>query len=168
MQKYTKKRKVHYWDTVLKCRVTNKSRTTITIDSTLECSVLECIINYEHLIEVGIHKSISLKSGYWVVDFLLQAKNIKGRKFLSKLLECYGVAMESSTVLLEAKGVQDKNFIDKLTRLCHESPFTAQSLILVGSEGSGFYYEIGDKYYLKPILPLTMFSAKLAQIESLL
>lgn len=168
MQKYTKKRNVHYWDTVLGLEVPSKGKDTITLDSTLERDVYIELLKYSSLINIGIHLPLKFKEGSWIVDFVLQSKGVKGRRFIQYLLNYYGYAGGSGTVFLEVKGVQDKNFLDKMNRLIRESPHTSNSLILVGYEGGGFYHEYGSNFHIKPILPLTMFSLKLAEFSKLL
>lgn len=124
----------------------------ITFDSKLEAKVYRILRLYKNSIEIKVHSPISTG---WKVDFDLLPKNHRGVLLLHKLSQLTGCNYPSR-ILLEVKGILDKNFIKRYKEISG-TPFESQ-LVLVSRECGAIGYKDPNSLsvVVKPIASVTL------------
>lgn len=112
-------------------------------------------------IEIKVHPKVSTYGRTWAVDFALIATNSNAEYLLAALNNKVNNTKFGSLqkLYIEYKGIQDKNFISKMSHFCIQSPLLASTIILVSAEVGAFGCErtIPQGIILKPIVSVNTF-----------
>lgn len=126
----------------------------ITFDSKLEASMYRVLRSYKNLIDIKVHNKINTG---WKVDFDLIPRSYNGVLLLHRL-ECVTGVAYPSRILLEVKGITDKNFIARFGQIVGTN---FENILLLASrqcDAIGYLDPTpGSKRVLtKPIVPITL------------
>lgn len=157
-ERYRYKPQGVYYDKQLNSVVPEKGSNTIFFGSKGEYSLFKELSEIPN-VKLYCHPKIDFGERTWKIDFKIEAQNDTGILFLSKV--CNSINNTSfnqlGTLYFEYKGIQDRNFIDKMKFLANCLPTLSNSLILVGKETSAFGCDNLTTDYqtiVKPIISL--------------
>lgn len=119
-------------------------------DSTLEASLYKILRRYRNVLEIKVHSKIYTG---WKVDFDLYPICSEGVNVLGRLYNFTGQKYPTR-ILIEVKGVIDKNFIKRYGEILGSN--IEQILVLVSDECNAIAYPTVDNIVCKPVVPLKM------------
>ena len=142
----------------------------ITFDSKLEASMYKVLRSYKDLIDIRVHNKISTG---WSIDFDLVPRSYNGVLLLDHLcISLYicnsvsGVVVRyPSRILLEIKGITDRNFVSRLNQIIGTNLDTILLLASDHCDAVGFMDPTpgSSRVLTKPIVPIKLIRDILAE-----
>lgn len=161
---YTKIKSTGIWhDTVKNCRVPLKTANSLYFPSKSEYEVYlylhaEC---QSEDIKLKVHPKVGVYGRSWVIDFALVSTNMVGARKLALINNQINHTKFDylERIYIEYKGIQDDNFIDKMTHFCKQSPTLASTISLISNSTSAFGCEnlLSKGIITKPIVSVPTF-----------
>lgn len=124
----------------------------ITFDSKLEASMYRILRSYKNLIDIRVHNKISTG---WKVDFDLYPRSYNGVLLLDRL-SCVTGVRYPSRILLEVKGIMDRNFLARYKQIIGTNLETILLLASDHCDAIGYMDPTPGSYKVitKPIVPI--------------
>ncbi|MCW5315625.1 hypothetical protein GTQ43_17950 [Nostoc sp. KVJ3] len=122
------------------------------------------------LFDIDIHSTLDFGSVRWKVDFQITARRNQpiANAILAELVNIFHDTTHTSLaqIFIEYKGVQDNNFVGKMTQLASITPMFAKTIILVSDHNTAFgcYDNNRNRFYCHPIISSSLLESKLRQI----
>ncbi|MCW5316176.1 hypothetical protein GTQ43_20860 [Nostoc sp. KVJ3] len=171
-QQYSKVKRVYYdIESGLRSEV-RQSKEQTCFDSTAEFNCYKMISNYfdKALFDIDVHSTLDFGSIRWKVDFQITARRNQpiANAVLAELVNTFHDTTHTSLaqVFIEYKGVQDNNFISKMSQLSSITPMFAKTIILVSDHNTAFgcYDNNRKRFYMHPIVSSNLLESTLRQI----
>ena len=142
----------------------------ITFDSKLEASMYKVLKIYSNLIDIRVHNKISTG---WSIDFDLIPRSYNGVLLLDHLCVSLGICNSvsgvvvryPSRILLEVKGITDRNFVSRFNQIIGTNLETILLLASDHCDAIGYMDPTPDsnKVLTKPIVPIKLIRDILAE-----
>lgn len=152
-----------WYDTLHQVTVSSKRDNCIYFPSKAEYGIYKYLTSaiYNTGIEIKVHPKVSVHGKSWRIDFCLVATKVSALYTLATICNTVNKTefIKLPKLYIEYKGVQDKNFITKMTHFCIQSPTLASTVILISSNVGAFGCEntISKSIMLKPIVSADTF-----------
>ncbi len=150
-------------DTTLDRRVPLKTESCIYFPSKSEYELFlylksQCV---DKDIELKVHPKVGVYGRSWVIDFALISLNRAGARKLALINNQINHTNFDylEKIYIEYKGIQDDNFLDKMSHFCKQSPTLASTISLVSNSTSAFGCEnlLSKGIITKPIVSVPTF-----------
>ncbi|MEH2195672.1 MAG: hypothetical protein V7K98_23940 [Nostoc sp.] len=171
-QQYSKVKRVYYdIHTSLRSEI-RQTREQTCFDSTSEFNCYRMISSYftAPLFDIDIHSTLDFGDVKWKVDFQVTARRNQpvASAVLAEIVNTFHDTTHTSLaqVFIEYKGVQDNNFISKMSQLSCITPMFAKTIILVSDHNAAFgcYDTNRKRFYTHPIVSVNLLESALRQI----
>ncbi|MEH2200210.1 hypothetical protein [Nostoc sp.] len=171
-QQYSKVKRVYYDISSGLRSEAREIKEQVCFDSTSEFNCYRTISSYfcPPLFDIDIHSTLDFGSIRWKVDFQITARRNQpvASAMLAELVNTFHDTTHTSLaqIFIEYKGVQDNNFINKMSQLSSITPMFAKTIILVSDHNAAFgcYDTNRKRFYTHPIVSIGLLESTLRQI----
>lgn len=148
------------------------SKSQTCFDSTSEFLCYKMISKYfnKSLFDIDVHNSLDFGSIKWRIDFQVTARREQplANAVLAELVNTFHETQHSALtqIFIEYKGVQDDNFIKKMSSLATLTPMFSKTILLVSAENAAFgcYDASRKRFYIHPIISINVLENTLQDI----
>ncbi|MEH2140127.1 MAG: hypothetical protein V7K42_26350 [Nostoc sp.] len=122
------------------------------------------------MFDISVHSTLDFGSVKWSIDFQVTARREQpiANAILAELVNTFHDTTHTSLaqIFIEYKGVQDNNFIAKMSELSSITPMFAKTIILVSDHNTAFgcYDNNRKRFYCHPIVSSNLLESTLRQI----
>lgn len=159
-QKYINVKRVFYDRITGERSETRTTKQQTCFDSTAEFHCYQMISRYfkAPMFDIDVHNTLSLGAIDWKLDFQITARRNQplASAILAELVNTFHDTNHTSLgqIFIEYKGMQDDNFLDKMSLLSTTTPMFTKTIILVSDHTTAFgcYDSKRNRFYCHPIV----------------
>lgn len=138
-------------------------------------SEYECFLGLKRCLPKDVvtlpQQPVHIADTRWLVDFKLSIGSFSTSLLLSSVFDYFNpsnkrpVPSEDSELYIEYKGLQNKEFINRMKTI-RQYPKVDDRLLLLSSKGECYYDELGNGYYIKTLPTIRKFQEVLQWLNT--